>query len=50
LPLPNGRDLGNGFAEFAASWSDPSRADATSGRIDHGSRMGRAAGACAGHA
>ena len=35
LPLPNGRDLGGGFAEFAASYSDPSRFDATAVRIDH---------------
>lgn len=35
FPLPNGRDLGNGFAEFAASYSNPSSLDATSIRIDH---------------
>src|SRR5437899_8600494 len=29
FPLPNGRDLGNGFAEFTASYSDPSSLDAT---------------------
>ena len=35
FPLPNGRDLGNGLAEFSASYSDPSSLDATSIRIDH---------------
>ena len=35
FPLPNGTDLGNGFAEFSASYSDPSQLDATSIRIDH---------------
>jgi hypothetical protein len=35
FPLPNGRDLGNGLAEFVATYSDPSRLDATSVRIDH---------------
>ncbi|HEV8487324.1 MAG TPA: TonB-dependent receptor [Blastocatellia bacterium] len=35
LPLPNGRDLGNGFAEFASGYSDPSSLNATSIRIDH---------------
>jgi hypothetical protein len=34
FPLPNGADLGNGFAEFAASYSDPSRFDAASARFD----------------
>ncbi|HZB45465.1 MAG TPA: hypothetical protein VE360_09485, partial [Pyrinomonadaceae bacterium] len=34
FPLPNGRDLSNGFAEFAASYSDPSRFDAVSARFD----------------
>jgi len=40
-PLPNGRDLGNGVAEFAASYADPSQFDATALRIDHtiGSRV-----------
>jgi outer membrane receptor protein involved in Fe transport len=33
--LPNGRDLGNGLAEFTASYSNPSSLDATSIRIDH---------------
>ncbi len=35
FPLPNGRDLGNGLAEFSASYSNPSTLDATSIRIDH---------------
>ena len=35
FPLPNGKDLGNGLAEFRASYSDPSSLDATSIRIDH---------------
>jgi hypothetical protein len=35
FPLPNGRDLGNGLAEFSASYSDPSRLNATSIRVDH---------------
>jgi hypothetical protein len=34
FPLPNGPDLGNGFGEFTAAWSNPSRLDATSVRID----------------
>jgi hypothetical protein len=34
FPVPNGADLGNGFAEFAASYSDPSRFDAVSARFD----------------
>ncbi len=34
FPLPNGRDLGNGLAEFSASFSDPSTLNATSIRID----------------
>lgn len=34
FPSPNGADLGNGFAEFAASYIDPSRFDATSLRLD----------------
>jgi hypothetical protein len=33
--LPNGRDLGNGMAEFTATFSDPSNLNATSLRIDH---------------
>jgi len=35
FPLPNGRDLGNGLAEFSAAYSDPSNLNATSVRIDH---------------
>lgn len=35
FPLPNGRDLGEGQAEFAASYSNPSTLDATSIRVDH---------------
>lgn len=35
FPVPNGRDLGNGFAEFAASFANPSNVDATSIRVDH---------------
>lgn len=34
FPKPNGTALGNGFAEFAASYSDPSRLDALSLRVD----------------
>lgn len=41
FPLPNGRILANGFAEFSASYSDSQKLDATSIRIDHtiGSRL-----------
>lgn len=35
FPVPNGADLGNGFAEFAASYTDPSRFDAASIRFDY---------------
>jgi Carboxypeptidase regulatory-like domain len=35
FPLPNGRDLGNGLAEFSASYSNPSSLNATSIRLDH---------------
>ena len=35
FPLPNGHDLGNGIAEFIASWSNPSSLNSTSVRIDH---------------
>ena len=35
FPVPNGADLGDGFAEFAASYSDPSRFDAASARLDY---------------
>jgi hypothetical protein len=34
FPLPNGEDLGNNLARFSATYSDPSRLDATSIRID----------------
>ena len=41
FPLPNGRILANGFAEFAATYSDSQSLDATSIRVDHtvGSRL-----------
>ena len=35
FPLPNGRALANGFAEFSASYSDSSTLNATSIRVDH---------------
>jgi hypothetical protein len=35
FPVPNGRDLGNGFAESFAAYSNPSSLNATSIRIDH---------------
>src|SRR5205823_4655835 len=35
FPIPNGRDLGSGFAESFAGYSNPSTLDATSIRIDH---------------
>ena len=35
FPIPNGADLGNGLAHFSASFSNPSRLDATSIRLDH---------------
>lgn len=35
FPKPNGSDLGNGLAEFRASYSDPSSLDALSIRVDH---------------
>src|SRR6185437_7740334 len=35
FPLPNGKDLGNGLAEFTAGFSNPSTLDAASIRIDH---------------
>jgi hypothetical protein len=35
FPLPNGRVLANGFAEFSSSYSDASTLNATSIRIDH---------------
>jgi hypothetical protein len=34
-PVPNGAPLGNGLAEFAATYSNPSRLDAFSLRVDH---------------
>lgn len=34
-PIPNREDLGNGFARFAAAYSNPSNLDATSLRLDH---------------
>lgn len=40
LPRPNGADSGNGLAEFSASWSDTSRIDSTSVRVDHNARRG----------
>lgn len=38
FPIPNGRNLLNNFAEFNASYSDPSSLDATSIRVDHALR------------
>ena len=35
FPLPNGRELGAGVAEFSASYSNPSTLNATSIRLDH---------------
>ena len=35
FPLPTGPDRPNGFAEFAAAFSNPSTLDATSIRVDH---------------
>src|SRR5262249_23826613 len=35
FPLPNGKDLGNGMAEFASSYSNPSNLDASSVRMDY---------------
>lgn len=35
FPLPNGRDLGNGLAEFNSSYADRSQLDAASIRVDH---------------
>ena len=35
FPVPNGNVLGDGFAEFAASYSNTSTLNATSVRIDH---------------
>ena len=35
LPTPGAPDLGNGLAEFIGAWSNPSRIDSTSIRLDH---------------
>ncbi|HXG92142.1 MAG TPA: carboxypeptidase regulatory-like domain-containing protein [Blastocatellia bacterium] len=35
FPIPNGKDLGGGFAESFAGYSEPSTLNATSIRIDH---------------
>src|SRR5262245_7991824 len=35
FPLPNGPDTTRGLAQFSASYSDPSRLNATSVRVDH---------------
>jgi Carboxypeptidase regulatory-like domain/TonB dependent receptor-like, beta-barrel len=35
FPIPNGRDLESGLAEFNGSYSDPSTLNATSIRVDH---------------
>lgn len=35
FPIPNGSELGNGLAQFNASYSNPSSLDAYSLRIDH---------------
>jgi carboxypeptidase family protein/TonB-dependent receptor-like protein len=35
FPQPNGSNLANNFAEFNATFSDPSSLDATSVRVDH---------------
>src|SRR5262249_38558614 len=35
FPKPNGRDLGNGTAQFAAGYSDPSTLNSYGGRIDY---------------
>jgi hypothetical protein len=35
FPFPNGADLGNGLAEFAASYADPASLDSYSLRLDH---------------
>ena len=40
FPVPNGADLGSGFAEFAASYTDPSRFDAASLRLDFAAPAG----------
>jgi hypothetical protein len=35
FPIANGPDIGNGLAEFLSTWSNPSRIDALSLRLDH---------------
>ena len=35
FPLPTGKDLGDGFAEASASYSNPTTTNATSIRLDH---------------
>jgi hypothetical protein len=35
FPVPNGPDLGNGVAEYIASWSNPASLNSTSVRFDH---------------
>lgn len=35
FPVANGRDFGDGMAEFLAGWSNPSSVDSTSVRFDH---------------
>ena len=35
FPIPNGRNLGGGFAESSAGYSNPTTLDATSIRVDH---------------
>jgi hypothetical protein len=35
FPRPTGRDYGNGLAEYAGTWSDPSDSTAVSFRVDH---------------
>jgi hypothetical protein len=35
FPLPTGEDLGDGTAEFSGTYSEPSRLDAASFRVDH---------------
>ena len=35
FPVPNGPELGDGIAEYIASWSNPASLDSTSVRFDH---------------
>jgi Carboxypeptidase regulatory-like domain/TonB dependent receptor len=35
FPTPNGQNLGDGWAEYIGSWSNPSSIDSTSVRLDH---------------